>query len=266
MRNALIAVMLVVVVMSSCKKDDTGSDSQNLLAKIVTKQGSDSTVVEYNYDSQLRFIQEKTTSVDASGAEINTISLVRDANGRATKLTEAVSGSGTYVTDYAYVSPSDKKLRNGIYRFDYNGTQVTDSIAFAYATKVSKTTHYYSAVGVPSTQAYYYEYTYDTKGNMTQAKLYQPNSSGTTVLSATINFEYDNKINPIYFNDDVLVEYLGYQYTSPSNITKVNVVGADPADNFTATSVYEYRADGRPTKATTTADGSTYVAVYTYKN
>ena len=268
MRNALIAVLLVAAVLPSCKKDDAGSSSQNLLAKIVTKQGSDSTVAEYSFDSQGRFVQERSTAVDASGSETTTISLVRDANGRATKVTEAITGSSpaTFATDYVYVSPSDKKVRNGIFLFDFSGLQVRDSIAFTYATKVSKTSHYYTAAGVPTTQAYYYEYAYDGKGNMTQVKVYQPNSSGVITLTATVNFEYDAKISPVYFNDDVLVEYLGSQYVSPNNITKVSIVAADPADNFTATTVYEYRADGRPTKATTNADGSTYVSTYTYKN
>jgi hypothetical protein len=264
MKNALYLTLLVLLFIASCKKEDSGSGGQKLLAKIVTKEGTDSTVSEYSFDSQRRFAQEKSTS----GSDITTISLVRDANGRATRVVESVTGSDpiTYVTDYTYLNSGDRKLRNGLFKFDFGGLVITDSIAFTYATKVSRTTHYYSATGVPSTQAYYYEYSYSGSGNMTQVKIYQPNASGVIGLTATVNFEYDTKINPVYFNEDVLVEYIGSQYNSPNNITKVNIVAADPSDNFTATTVYEYGSDGRPVKATTTADGSTFVSVYTYRN
>jgi hypothetical protein len=181
---------------------------------------------------------------------------------------ESATGSDpyTYQTDYVYLNPTDKKIRNGVFKFDFQGLQVTDSIAYTYATKVSKTNHYYSATGVPVTQAYYYEYSYDGNGNVTQAKAYQPNSTGVIGLAFTVNFEYDAKTSPVYFNDDVLVEYIGSQYTSPNNPTKVSVIAADPADNFTANTVYEYRSDGRPSKSTTTANGNTFESVYTYKN
>jgi hypothetical protein len=272
MRNALVLFLLVALILPSCKKDDNGSKEPTQLVKIVTKQGSDSTVAEYTFDSQGRFVQERTTETAGTSTDVTTLSLDRDANGRATRVLESATGSDpyTYQTDYVYLNPTDKKIRNGIFKFDFLGTgtplQVTDSIAFTYATKVSKTNHYYSATGVPLTQAYYYEYSYDGNGNVTQAKAYQPNSAGVIGLAFTVNFEYDTKTSPVYFNDDVLVEYIGSQYTSPNNPTKVSVVAADPADNFTANTVYEYRSDGRPSKSTTTANGNTFESVYTYKN
>lgn len=251
------------LLLYSCKKEDSQSNSLKPIAKIVTRSGSDSTVIEYSFDSQNRFAQEKTTD----NGDISTISLVRDGSGRATRVVESVSGStsGSSVTDYTYLSASDRKLRNGILMLDI-GIPVKDSIAFTYATKVSKTMHYYSASGVPSFVAYYYEYSYDGRGNMSQVKVYQPNSSNVMELLATINFEYDTKVNPTYFNDDVLVEYLGSQFVSPNNITKVSIVAQDPSDNFTSTIVYEYGADNRPLKATTTANGASFVSTYTYRN
>jgi hypothetical protein len=52
MRNALVLIVLVALILPSCKKDDNGSKEPTQLVKIVTKQGSDSTVAEYTFDSQ----------------------------------------------------------------------------------------------------------------------------------------------------------------------------------------------------------------------
>jgi len=238
-------------------------NGQRLIAKIVTKSGMDSTVIEYSFDSRSRFAQEKTTA----GTDVTTISLVRDASGRATRMVQSVMGStpATLVTDYTYLNLGDSRLRNGILKTDVQGVAVTDSIAFTYANRVSRTRHYYSAVGIPSLTAYYLEYSYDARGNMTQAEVYQAIGLNAVELAATFSFEYDNNPSPVYFKDDVLVEFLTSQFVSPNNVTKISLVAADPADNFTATTVYEYRSDGRPSKATRTVGGDTYVSTYTYR-
>jgi hypothetical protein len=262
MRNTLVISVFALLALSACKKDDAASKTPNLLDRVVAKEGTDSTVTVYGYDSQKRFITETSTGTGGSSS----VSLVRDANGRITRVVEN-DGSNTYLTDYVYQGPSDRKVRNGVYKFSNGGIQITDSIAFTYGSKVNKTGHFYSAAGVPTRQFYYYEYTYDSRGNMSSAKVYQDGSgAGTLTLQGTITFQYDDKINPIYSNDDALVEFIGSQYTSPNNITQVIAVGTDPANNFSATIIYEYRSDGRPTQATTVSLGSRTVATYTYKN
>jgi hypothetical protein len=255
----LAGTMLVL----SCSKETSVENGQRLIAKIVTKSGTDSTVIEYSFDSRSRFAQEKTTS----GTDVSTLSLVRDASGRATRMVQSAMGSmpATVVTDYIYLSAGDSRLRNGILKTDVQGLAVNDSIAFTYATRVSRTTHYFSAVGIPSLTAYYLEYSYDARGNMTQAKVYQATGLTTVELAATLSFEYDNNPSPVYFKDDVLVENLTTQFLSPNNVTKVSLVAADPTDNFTATTVYEYRSDGRPSRATRTVSGVSFVSDYTYR-
>lgn len=262
MKKAFFISLLAVLALGSCKKEDSGSQNPNLLDKVVAKEGTDSTVTVYGYDSQKRFVTEN--SVSSGGT--SSVSLVRDANGRITRVAEN-AGTDTYLTDYVYLGATDKKIRNGIYKFSFNSQQITDSIAFTYGSKVNKTAHFYSVPGVPVQQVFYYDYTYDTKGNMSTVKVYQDaTGTGALTLQGTITFLYDDKVNPIYSNDDALVEFIGSQYASPNNITKVTIVGTDPADNYTANITYEYRSDGRPTKSTTIANGSTTVATYTYKN
>lgn len=266
MKNNLLLCAVFALAMFSCKKNDVSNNSSgSQLLKVVSTLGSDSTVTEFTYDGNGRFIVEKTTVVEDGSSEVSSKSIVRDASGRAKRVVESVPGFSGFV-DYTYLNPTGSRVRNGLLKFDFGGIQVTDSIAFQYATKVSKTTHYYSLLGSVTEVAYYIEYAYDGKGNMTQVKFYQPNDAGDITLSDTYNYEYDDKVNPVYFNDDVLVEYVGNQYVSPNNLVKINVVSSDPSQNFKLTNVYEYGADGRPVKMTTSIDGgATYQSVYTYK-
>jgi hypothetical protein len=259
-----ILIMVIFAGLFSCKKEDAPASSTNPLAKVVSKAGSDSIVSEYSFDGAGRLAQEKISIADDFGEEIQTLSIVRDGSGKATRVVYAYAGSdpSTEVTDYAY---NGSKVKHGIWNFDFNGLTVKDSIAFTYANKVSKTAHYLSLLGTPATLGNYNEYTYDGRGNMTQAKLYSLFGSGSSELTATISFEYDTNINPWYSNDDVLVEYVGTQYISPNNVTKVTVAAADPSESYQIVNTYEYGSDKRPIKATSLYDGTTYQVTYTYK-
>lgn len=260
----LTLIAVLIAGLYSCKKEDAPVASTNPLLKVVSKAGTDSIVSEYSFDGSGRLAQEKITVADVFGEEIQTLSIVRDGSGKATRVVYAYAGTdpSTEVTDYTYTG---SKVKHGIWNFDFNGLSVKDSIAFTYASKVSKTSHYLSLPGVPATLGNYNEYTYDGRGNMTQAKLYALYSPGSPELTATISFEYDTNINPWYSNDDVLIEYVGTQYISPNNITKITVAAADPSDSYQIVNTYEYGPDKRPVKATSLYDGTTYQVTYAYK-
>lgn len=259
-----VFIVLMVAGLFSCKKEDTPASSSNPLVKVVSKAGSDSIVSEYSFDGAGRLSQEKILFVDDFGEERQTLSIVRDGSGKATRVVYAYAGTdpSTEITDYVY---NGNRVKHGIWNFDFNGLAIKDSIAFTYASKVSKTAHYLSLIGVPATLGNYNEYTYDGRGNMTQAKLYSLSGAGGTELTATLSFEYDTNINPWYSNDDVLVEFLGTQYISPNNVTKITVAAADPSDSYQVVNTYEYGADKRPVRATSLFDGTTYQVTYTYK-
>lgn len=259
-----VLIGLMVAGLFSCKKEDAPASSTNPLVKVVSKAGSDSIVSEYSFDGAGRLAQEKIFIVDDFGQEVQTLSIVRDGSGKATRVVYAYAGSdpSTEITDYVY---NGNRVKHGIWNFNFNGLTVKDSIAFTYASKVSKTAHYLSLSGTPATLGNYNEYTYDGRGNMTQAKLYSLFSPGSTELTATISFEYDTNVNPWYSNDDVLVEYVGTQYISPNNVTKVTVAAADPSESYQIVNTYEYGPDKRPIKATSLYDGTTYQVTYTYK-
>lgn len=272
MRKLILFATLFALFFASCKKEDSASQSKNLLDKVVIKQGTDSSTITYTYNSQNKFIGESTT--DVSGGTTSTYSrvLTRDNLGRITKITENEATPGTAststFTDYFYLGTSDIKMKHGLFTFPQGSTTIRDSAAYTYVgNSVTRVSHFWSTPTFLATQIYYYEFKYDTKGNMTEFKSFSDNTpvSGNFQLQGTATFTYDDKINPLYANDPALVEYVDNQYVSPSNVTRLSYVAANPANSFTVNISYEYRADGRPTKATASVSGFTSVSTYSYK-
>ncbi len=266
MKKVLLPIIFLALI-ASCKKEDAPAP-QNILDKVVTKEGTDSIVISYTYDAQNRFVGESTN--DPINSETYNRSLTRDNNGRVTKITDAEVSStpGSTVIDFVYLGATDTKLRNGKTFFIQSGVTINDSSAYEYnGAQVTRTNHYWSV----ATDIYfieYYVYTYDARGNMTKVEFYQTDTPGLLnfTLQYSVTFTYDDKINPIYSKDDALVEYFGNQYVSPNNITGLTFTSpVSPSSNFTAAIAYEYRADGRPTKSTTTVLGSSSVSTYTYR-
>ncbi len=270
MKKILVLSGMFLVFFASCKKEDSGSKAKNLLDKVVTKEGSDSSVTTYTYNSANKLTGEATD--DKINKQTTSRIIARDNLGRITKVTdnEATPGtaSSSSFTDYFYLSTTDTKLKNGLFTFPQGTVTIRDSGAFVYTgNNVTKTAHYWSTPTFPVTQIYYYDYKYDTKGNMIEFKSYQDNvpGSGNFVLQGTATFTYDDKVNPAYSPDAALIEYVDNQYISPNNVTALNYVATTPANSFSLNVTYEYRADGRPTKSTTTVFGFTSVSTYTYK-
>jgi hypothetical protein len=272
MRKLLLFATLFALIFASCKKDNSASQPKNLLDKVVSKQGADSTVTTYNYNSQNKYIGESAIDVSGGTTSNNSRVITRDNLGRITKITDSEATPGTAststFTDYFYLGASDIKMKHGLFTFPQGSTTIRDSAAYTYTGNfVSRVSHFWSTPTFPVTQIYYYEFKYDTKGNMTEFKSFSDNSpgSGNFQLQGTATFTYDDKINPLYTNDPALVEYVDNQYVSPNNVTRLNYVATNSANSFNLTVAYEYRSDGRPTKATASVAGFTSVSTYSYK-
>lgn len=274
MKKLLVLAVVFVTVLQACKKNNDDAEApENILARTVTKEdgSADSSVTEYTYDSQNRLLSENFDG------DVNSIrTLTRDNNGRVTKQTDTESQPGTAsettVIDFIYQATSGPTVRNGIEVFDLDASiTIRDSIAFNYSgNKVSRTTHYWTVPSIPSfppTEVEIWEYQYDSRGNMREARYFVDTSStlsGPTLL-ATLTFQYDDKVNPLYTNDDALAEEVFNQYVSPNNVTSLAITSPIPGNDATITVSYEYRADGRPTRSTTSVSGSSSTTTYTYR-
>lgn len=268
MKKVLLPIIFLALI-ASCKKEDAPA-SKNILDKVVTKIGADSVVSTYTYDAQNRLMGE-VLSEPANNATYTT-ALNRDNNGRVSKVNYTKAGTtspGSFGVDFFYLGATDPKLRNGKTFFVTSGVTINDSSAYEYnGSQVTKTNHYWSTTTVPYTLIEYYVYTYDARGNLTSIKYYQTDTPGSTnfKLLETYTYVYDDKVNPIYSKDDALIEFNGSQYISPNNVVSGAYTSTSiPSDNYTFTTTYEYRTDGRPTTSTTTGGGVTLVSTYSYK-
>jgi hypothetical protein len=269
MKKVFLPAIMFLTLIASCKKDDAPAP-QNLLDKVVTKIGTDSLVTTYTYNAQNRLMGEVQN--DPANSETYTTALNRDNNGRVSKVTYSTVGTtnpGSIGVDFFYLGATDQKLRNGKSFFVVSGVTINDSMAYEYnGTQVTKTNHYYSTTTVPYTLIGYYAYTYDARNNITSVKYYEVDAPGSSnfQLLLTYTYVYDDKVNPILSKDDALMEFNGSQYISPNNVVSGSYTSVrTPADNYTFTTTYEYRSDGRPTKSTTTGGGVTLVNTYSYK-
>jgi hypothetical protein len=60
MKKFLLFSVVFTVLIGSCKKEESGSKPQILLDKVVTKEGTDSAVTSFTYNSQNKLTLEST--------------------------------------------------------------------------------------------------------------------------------------------------------------------------------------------------------------
>lgn len=270
MKNITWLIALISLITFSCNKDEeTPTIIQPLLVKIVAKQGNDSVVtsITYNADKKVANVEQKESSGETTSSQVTWDDLFRID--RINFFYTPAGGTTTsMVYDFFYLTATDSKLRNAKTVIGSGDLPITDSIAYTYnGNKVLRTSHYYTQGSDPARLVYFYEYTFDGQGNMSEAKLYEALSGSTEpTLVGTFAFQYDGKVNPIYLPQDALVEYIEYQFICPANVSKIDFTGVDGAENFTANITYTYREDGRPLTATRIQNTDTLNLTYTYQN
>jgi hypothetical protein len=258
MKKHLLPLLFFLNLVASCKKDNPTS-SNELLYQVIAKRGADSSVSTFWYDAQSRL--SKYILEDGFGDQTYTLTVSRDNIGRVTRIIEDFKGMtpGTQTTDFFYLSDTDPRIRYG--KFE-NDTPFIDSLVFEYSgSRVTSIKHYLSNGG-PYILKWYYNYSYDSRNNITLLKFYEPDAGGTNFQSRwAASCTYDDKINPYYSNDDAFMEFLEFPWPCPNNMTSRSSNVSGPMLNIT----YEYRTDGRPTKRTSKINTQTTVYTYFYR-
>jgi len=278
MKNFFYPALCLTVIITSCAKeksfegDGTGgvNFTDTLISKIETS-GLENSVAEFSYDDKNKLIRQNTTIKSIVGNAINSYNITRDASGRVSRSVRDISGGGyaaqTHVTDFYYIGASDTKVKYGKRSFELSGVAILDSILFTYTNnKVTKTYHYYSFDSGHTYLDYLYTtYAYDGKGNIIGTVSYQDAGNGFEAVQ-TLEFEYDDKVNPGNFKDDALIETPISSFLSPNNPLKRSFSSPlDPSSNYSVTIAYDYRSDGKPIKSTAVYLGANFSSIYTYK-
>jgi hypothetical protein len=216
---------------------------------------------EYNADKQLVRIELNSVSGTRTGKVITRF--IRDSKGRIVTIENIskqfvngvpyVSPEGirdTNITDYVYKDESSDKILYSKRVYHVGNKTAKDSMVYEYnaAGDVAKTFQYYFplAVYLPGdtmTLTNYSAYKFDASGNLTENALYS-RSGGVFELNMRFRYEYDQKINPLYMDEDALVSF--WPQHAPQNVVKQSVFIPQNGENYDNTAVYRYRSDDRP--------------------
>ena len=244
MKKLVFLSFALSLFFTACKKnkDDIEPAHQNLLLK---RTDSDGLIFAYTYDASNKMTGYTRNSNAYNPAQIYTFTY---------------NSNGSLATYFE----SNSSVR-GIYTYNSDGTLANRkeyTVAGAVETLVNTYTYTYAA-GI-TTQAYVYaptgngfrdEYKYDAKGNVVEQKSYSnttaANPAGTFAGTIT-NSNYDDKNNPN-------ASYPSAFLFPGSAINNSGILAYSTGG--TGTYIYEYNADGYPTKRTQ----STEISLYEYR-
>jgi hypothetical protein len=264
MRKGLtITVVVSAFFLFSCQKERSfdpngntggGGSSTGLLARTVTKFGTDSIGTFYEYDSQKRLIVYKTGG-NLLGSTIEAeIKLVRNSQGIIQKSilkTDFFASMGIDSIVRIVHTNAQSRYSSMVAAYFDGSDDVKDSTIFSYNTagKINLVEYYYDD-GTGYKKDGKTEYTYDANGNVAKEKNYFFNtaSNGYEAYDESV-YEFDSKINPIFLGNEGFV--LGDIITmSPNNQTKKTFTDlTDPTQNGVATSAYTYNSSNKPISA-----------------
>jgi hypothetical protein len=124
----------------------------------------------------------------------------RDSLQRITDII-SVNGADSSILRVWYADASSGKVAYTKARSTNQGAAYQDSSVYAYNSKgqVTRIT-LYNLSQAPYLIDDYYSYAYDEKGNLKQLQRYLPDGSGNFVMNLGFDFEYDDKINPLFSN------------------------------------------------------------------
>ncbi|MGE5518451.1 MAG: hypothetical protein ACM3VS_00905 [Candidatus Dadabacteria bacterium] len=274
-----LAIILSVLFMS-CQKEISYEDPNGTggtvtptvgtqLIKIGQKSGSDTSTIQYSYNSSNRISGYVITGT-SSGQQLNsTIDYVRNSSNVITQQVYKDPSLSQYgltqvVTNYTY-DASASQYKYALTQITIMGNTYKDSIAYNYdaSNKLISTIDYENAGSgyAPFSKE---EYSY-SGSNLGSVKYYSyDDSTSNYLLDETHTFEYDSKVNPLKFVSDAPV--LGMTtYYSANNVSKQTIVVTSPSSTQTVSTTYTYNTNNMPITGVLTAGTGSAVSTYYYQ-
>jgi len=280
MRILPATLSVLTILLFSCQKErdlaskeNSGNDATGTrLVKMVTKNGTDSAVHIYSYNSSGKLIDMTTTGIDQGDVLFNEETIARNSKGIIQKIIfkdEQLiqSGVDSFIINVHY-DESLSQYTSRVDIIDYGFEIWRDSVTFSYdANGEMVTLTYFTDNGTgsyhPGGKA---DYTY-AGNNMATVKLFSYNS-GAYEEDFTVTSEYDAKTSPLILgNEAFIIDYQGLGgYYSSNNFTKQTATyPSDPTETYTST--YTYNSSNLPATSTTHSqpDNATYSSTYFYQ-
>lgn len=270
-------VVLTSLFVISCQKEvnnifantSGGGNSLGLLTKVVTKNGSDSSVISYSYNNSNKITGVNNASVTSGNTTVSNDVIVRNNQGIIqeiiTKSTDFTSIAIDSVISIINYDASSKHYTNRIVKYSTLGVSFLDSAAFIYDAFDKIITEFdYIDDGSGNKQTIQSDFTY-SGSNMSGLKLYNL-SSGTPILQTTELFDYDAKPSPLTLGNEAFIVNNAFQFLSVNNILKQTVSVAGDRVTHLVNYNYTYNLLNQPVTASLTQDGQSAGTInYYYK-
>lgn len=273
-------LFLVTLIFISCQKEidwglGGGSTADQLLVKISSKTGTDSTVISYSYDTQKRLVRETVIGVSAGTSLDNDLVINRNTSGVITKTIQkspafVASGIDSVVTRFNY-NPANSQYTSGIFSITIAGFTITDSAVYSYDAggKIANDIHYLATGILPPIQSLKNQYIYSPNGlNLISIVQLASLTLGGPLSPLTMQtFTYDSKVNPVNIkNEAMILARTGlYNANNASKLVLDNTV--DATLNFTMDYTFKYNAANKPDSSygTRTPGGAVTASKYFYQ-
>lgn len=279
-KNELVIVTLAMLVISSCQKEidwgASGSLSANqILVKISSKTGTDSTIVSYTYNSQRKLIKESTTGISGGTVVDNELIINRNTSGVILNTVQKspaliAAGIDSVITTYRYNSTTSI-YTSSVFNLQLGGFNVADSAVYVYDAigKITSEDHYLKSGFLPPFLALRNQYTYSPDGQdiigVAQLAATTPGSPLVPVGGQT--YSYDSKINPLITKNEAIVLARVGLYNAHNSLKTVVTNTVSPSSNFTIDFTYKYNSVNKPDSSFgTRTGGAVTVSKYFYSN
>lgn len=268
-KSPLLLLIITILFLVSCQKEINWSTNGgsgtispgNLLVKSVAKNGPESVVTDYTYNTNKKIVNEKITGISQGINAGNEVRYYRNASGiiiRYVQINPNLVAAGIdSVTTYVNYNAASSRYISYVSEFGLFGFTVRDSTAIIYNAggKVSQAEQYQKVpfLGTGYEISLRVKYMYDAKGNMTQQDFYSvdPVSMAEDPVS-TIKYTFDTRLAAIKFDNEAYA--IGKpDYISVNNPTKFEFIDINtPSNGFAINNIYTYNGNNKPATAVST--------------
>jgi hypothetical protein len=276
MKTNFLILIFATIMFISCQRETIieltpgATDDSGLLVKKIDEAtvpgvpGVARATYEYEYNSDKKLMRVNYNSTSESIMRLSKTRYKRDNIGRIVDVailwerfkngipyaTLEGPASDTIIGTVAYKDQLSRKIDYVKYVNWSDGKTAVDSTVYEYDANdhVKKTTGYNLPAGVQQpgetfTLYGYTNWTINLANSLVQLETYGKSNAGFT-LQIRYTFEHDDKVNPLFRNEDIFInQWFDF---SPHNVTKQTVYIAATGETYDNTATYQYRTDNKP--------------------
>jgi hypothetical protein len=271
MKNLLTAILaLFSIGLFSCQKEVDDIFAGNAsptghLVKLVSKSGSDSSVLAFGYNSSNKLISLTSNAVVSGSnisfserAERNSAQIIQRLIIKTDQYQQY--GIDSAITNIQYTAGRySAKVTN----LNLGGIIITDSVSLVYdaSGKVIREDDFLTFTGLTE-QTAKTEYTYNGNNIATIKRYSYDSSTSSFTLDETYTYDqYDDKLSPMYFGVEAFV-FESPELYSYNNPLKSSITSSGSTQNYTTS--YTYNSANKPITATSSVQPGNTTATGTY--